>query len=456
MSGRVSALLVVLFLAASLLVFLNRAAVQGRMVNTDMEATDQSAYIRQGIEQRTSDFAFVNPRNRMPLYPGLLALFMDKEQLVELRSAYPQSKEFFPRACAAFFETGKKINTALAVVLLVFLAAVFFAKFPRHHAINLWVLAAFGVFVFKAPFVQAELLYYFLTFAAFLICWRLFGRPSFLLAILGGALLGLGHLTKASVLPGVLVFVVFYPLDALWRGRREKWSPFNRILIAVLLAAGYLAVITPYILQSKKMFGSYFYNVNSTYYMWCDSWTEAKSLTGAAGDRKRLPDLPPDKIPSLSNYLKTHTIGEVIMRPIKGLSTVFNSMKRAYGYLGPSLGYLAFALVLVGLKWRLVWRLVARRPIPLLALTAYFCGYYLLIAWYSQIINGNRFILGLFLPFLFTVSVVIVKLAPRIRWKCAGFSASALTVFNAVMSAWIAVQVALICFSRVAWVYGGG
>jgi hypothetical protein len=456
MSGRVSALLVAIFLAACLLVFLNRAAVQGRLVNTDMESTDQSAYIRQGIEQRTSDFAYVNPRNRMPLYPGLLALFMDKEPLVELRQAYPESKDYFPRACAAFFEKGKKINSGVAVVLLVFLAAVFLVKFPRHHALNLWVLAAFGVIVFKAPFVQAELLYYMLTFSAFLICWRLFGRPSFALAILGGVLLGFGHLTKASVLPGVLVFAVFYPLDALWRRWRERMAPYSRILITILLVAGYAVVIWPYISQSKEMFGSYFYNVNSTFYMWCDSWTEAKSRTGGAGDRKSFPDLPPDQLPSLSNYLKTHTVGEVIMRPIKGFSVVFNSMKRAYGYLGPCLGYLAFALFLVAVKWRLVWRLVARRPVPVLALAAYFSGYYFLIAWYSQIINGNRFILGLFLPFLFTVSVVIVKLAPRVRWRVAGHSVSVLTAFNVVMSAWIAVQVAMICLSRITWVYGGG
>lgn len=456
MSGRVSALLTALFLAACLLVFLNRAAVQGRQVNTDMEATDQSAYIRQGIELRTSDFTYVNPRNRMPLYPGLLALFMDREPLVELREAYPDSKDYFPRACAAFFETGKKINTVVAVALLAMLAAVFLARFPRHHALNLWVLAAFGVIVFKAQFVQAELLYYLLTFSAFLVCWRLFGRPSLWLAILGGALLGLGHLTKASVLPGVLVFAVFYPLDALWQRWRTQVAPLRRLLITALLVAGYFAVIAPYIIQSKKMFGSYFYNVNSTFYMWCDSWTEAKSRTGGAGDRKSFPDLPKDELPSLSNYLKTHTTSEVIMRPIKGFSVVFNSMKRAYGYLGPCLGYLAFAVFLIVMNWRLVWRLFARRPMPVLALAAYFGGYYLLIAWYSQIINGNRFILGLFLPFLFTVSVVIVKLAPRMRWSIAGHSVSALAAFNIAMSAWIAVQVAMICFSRISWVYGGG
>jgi hypothetical protein len=475
MKGRGSALLIVLFLLVALAVFWNRAAVQGRAVNTNMDSTDQSAYMKQAIDQRLTDFAYVNPRNRMPLYPGLLALFMDKGELTALRETHPENREFFRRACAGFFETGKKINTVLAVGLLVFLAVVFLRKFPPHHALNIWTLAAFGVIVFKAPWVQAELLYYFLTFSAFLVCWRLFGRPDFLLAILGGALLGLGHLTKASVLPGVLVFVVFYPLDALWRGFRRTgrgdtanpvggapecprpWGGvLRRVAVAGLVAAAYLAVIGPYILQSKRMFGSYFYNVNSTFYMWCDSWKEAKASTGGE-DRKGFPDhIPRDQLPSLSKYLKTHTAGQIVMRPIKGISVVFNSMMRAYGYLGPCLAYLGFAVVVAAWKWRLVRRLISRRPVPLLALLAYFCGYYLLFAWYSPIINGNRFVLGLFLPFLFSVSVVIVRLAPRVRWAWRGRRLPLLTAFNVMMSAWIAWEVAWICFDRIARVYGGG
>lgn len=453
MSGRASALLLALGLAIALILFVNRAAVQGRVINTDMESTDQSAYMKQAVEMRTSDFAYVNPRNRMPLYPALLAVFMDKEDLVELRQQYPKSKEFFPKACAAFFEMGKKINTGLALITVALVAGVLLVKFPRHYALNLWFLAAFGVFVFKAPFVQAEILYYLLTFAVFLLCWRLFRRPSLLLAILAGALVGLGHLTKASVLPGVLVFAVFYPLDALWQSwRGSAGVPWRRLAVTAFFVVSFLAVIYPYIARSKEMFGHYFYNVNSTFYMWCDSWKEAKTRTGSVDDRKSWPDLPADQLPSLSNYLKTHTVGQVIWRPVKGASVVFNSMVKAYGYIWPCLAYLAFAIFLVAWKHRLAWRVIRRRPVPLLALGAYFAGYYLLISWYSQIINGNRFILGLFLPFLFAVSVVIVNLAPRVRWR----NWNALSAFNIVMSAGIAVLVAVICLSFVFTKYGGG
>lgn len=455
MNIRFPILYLVLFLAVALVFFWNRASVQGRLVNTDVTRTDQGAYIEQGIEMRMSDFSCVNPRNRMPLYPGLLALFMDKRELGKMLDAdsMPQSS-----VSEWFFPKGKRVNMVLTLLLAIFLAVVFFRAFPRHHALNVWMLAVFGVLVFKAPYTQAEILYYFLTFAAFLVCWRLFAHPGFLLAVLAGGLLGAAHLTKASVLPGVLVFAVFHPLDALWRWHRRKRtdrSLFRRLAVTVVLVGAFLAVIGPYILQSKRMFDRYFYNVNSTFYMWCDSWEEAKARTRAAGDRFHYPDLPPEELPGPGNYLRTHTLGETLWRPINGISLVFNSMMNSYGYLWPCLAYLGFAVLLAVIFWRLVGRLWRARPFVILALAAYFVGYYLLIAWYSPVIMGNRFILGLFLPFLFATSAVIVKLAPRLRWQWRGRPTHALTLFNGLMSLWLAVEVALTVFVRVGEMYGG-
>jgi len=435
---RTSALLLALLLVSGSLLFFNRAAENGRVVNGDITRTDQGAYIKQGIAMRDSGFTWVNPRNRMPLYPGLLAMFLEK-------GAEPK----------AFFETGKRINTAIAFAGLVFAGLVFLRGFPRHHALNILFLAAFTVFLFKAPYVQAEILYYALTFAVFLLCWRLFGRPGFWTALLAGGILGLAHLTKASVLPGLVVIVVFLPLDALWQRWKSGRSPLGKIVAAVVVAAAFLASVYPYIANSKKIFGRYFYNVNSTFYMWCDSWKEAKSRTRDAGDRKGWPDIPADEIPSFFNYLKTHTAGEIAWRIVKGISVVFNAMMKSYGYLGICLAYLAFAAFLVAWKWRLALRLFLRRPVPPLALLAYFCGYCLLVAWYSPIISGNRFILGLFLPFLFTVSTVIVAFAPRLRWTWGGREFNALAAFNTVMSAWIAVEIAVICIWRISSDYGG-
>ena len=37
----------------------------------------------------------------------------------------------------------------------------------------------------------------------------------------------------------------------------------------------FIAVIFPYIRESKQIYGQYFYNVNTTFYIWYDSFADA-------------------------------------------------------------------------------------------------------------------------------------------------------------------------------------
>jgi len=425
-------------------VFVNRAAENGRRANADISRTDQGAYIKYAISMH-EDPNHVGRRNRMPAYPALLSVFMNEGETPD-----------------GFFEKGKQINIWLSLTGLVFIALVFLRSFPGHYAVNLLLLTAFCFLVFKAAYVQAEVLYYLLTFAVFLACWSLFRKPRLLVALFAGGLLGLAHLTKASVLPGLLVFVVFYPLDILWQLYRNKnrseVQPLARVAVTILLAASFFAVIFPYIAKSKEIYGHYFYNVNSTFYIWCESWKDAESRTKAAGDRDGWPDIPDDEIPSLKNYLRTHSAGDILWRFCSGGSRVFNSMVKSYGYLWFCLAYLAFALGIAWNKRAVLWRLLSRRPVPMLALSAYFVGYYLLISWYSQIIQGNRFILGLFLPFLFALSVFIVTFARGIRFPLPqrwGNSIAALPAFNIVITIWLMVEILINCFLRIPNTYGG-
>jgi hypothetical protein len=454
MNGRASALALAVLLVLAAGLFVERAAVNGRLVNTNINRTDQGAYIKQAIDMRMTDYAVVSPRNRMPAYPWILSLFLDKEEITAAGIGHPP-REAKNQAAAEFFPTGKAINIALALATAVVFGGVAFVAFPRHHAANLTVFAAFTVLIFKAPYVQAEILYYLLTFLVFVLCWRLFGRPRWWLAVLAGAVLGLAHLTKASVLPGLLVVAVFLPLDAFWLRWRSGRPALGKILATALVVGAFLATVYPYIAKSKELFGRYFYNVNSTFYIWTDSWEEAKARTRAAGDRRGWPDLPPEELPSLQNYLRTHSPGQIVWRVVKGVSVVVNEMAGSYGYFGPGLAYLLAAVGVVGCKRRLAWRMVRARPFPPLALAAYFVGYFLLVAWYSPIIDGNRFILGLFLPFLFTVSAVLVTFGPRVRWTWRGRTVTALGALNAVLSVWIAVEVFLVCVFRIPEMYGG-
>ena len=62
----------------------------------------------------------------------------------------------------------------------------------------------------------------------------------------------------------------------------------------------FLAVIFPYILQSKEMYGQYFYNVNSTFYIWYDSWEDAKQAERDHAFTEGWPDLPSGQVPGKS------------------------------------------------------------------------------------------------------------------------------------------------------------
>lgn len=436
-----SRLLLALFLLLAAVLYLERAMTHGRLVNTNVGRTDQGAYIKNAIKYKDSDYTYVAPRNRMPIYPLYLSLF--------LREGDTQY---------TFFDRGKLLNLALTFAGVVIAGVVWLRRFPLHHALNVLLLTTFTALLFKAPYVQAETLYYFLTFLAFLLCWRLFRAPSWPAAFAAGALIGLGHLTKASVLPGLVCFVVFYLLDAWWKNRPPSAFRFKRLGLAVAVATVFLAVVFPYIKKSREIYGHYFYNVNSTFYIWCESWDDAEARTKSAGDRQGWPALPPDQVPSLSKYLREHSAWDIAYRIGRGMDRVNGSMRNSYGYYGFFLAYTAFALGLVAWRRKLAWRLFRRRPMPVLALLAYFAGYFVLVSWYSQIIAGNRFILGLFLPYFFTLSVLIVFLSRGLQVRLPGRPAPVplLTVFNSVISVWLGWEILFICLFRIPTAYGGG
>jgi hypothetical protein len=105
--------------------------------NLDMGATDQSAYMEYARLLRESGYSYPGDFNRMPLYPFLLSLL--------LRPGMQDPK---------FFLAAKYFNLFLSLLLLAGLAALFYRRFPRLHALNLILIVAFTVFIYKAGWVQ--------------------------------------------------------------------------------------------------------------------------------------------------------------------------------------------------------------------------------------------------------------------------------------------------------------
>jgi hypothetical protein len=333
----------------------------------------------------------------MPLYPFIQALFY--------RS---------PMSLNDFFINGKLVNVFLSLALLVlifFVAAKLFTPFP---AISLTLTAAFGLYVFKSGYFMVELLYYTLSSMAYLLLCLMLIKPSVKLGMAAGVILGLAHLSKASVLPALLLFIGVYVAKEVFflysqfkshsLNLREILSALTPRLAGVgLVVIFYLIVISPYIIESKKIYGSYFYNVNSTFYMWYDSYEEAIQGTIAHGDRIGWPDMPDKDIPGPLKYFREHGFLEIWERIKYGSHWQLENLRYQYGFFNYPILFMGFALILLLLNVNKNLSLF-REKFPLILFSVlYFALYILLYIWYSPIACLPRFIYALYVPLLFSV-----------------------------------------------------
>ena len=369
------------------------------MLNTNINSYNQSAYVRYARRLRESNYAFPGDRNRMPLYPALQSLLYREDMPDE-----------------TLFLRGKYANVGLSIVLLLAITALLVRILPRAHVLNLGLVLAFFVFLFKAPYFQSELLFYFLNLCSFLLMCGLLRQPDWRRAVLTGTVLGLGHLTKASVLPGLVLFAAASLLKAahgLWQRRRvavksdDASLPARLAGGAFLVVLVFLGVIYPYLRTSKRLFGRYFYNVNSTFYMWYDSWEEVTQGTRAHGDRKGWPDMPDALLPSPQRYLREHTVSQMARRIWDGLRHLEERSRQSFGYHKYAVIYGVLALAVLVAERRKVLRVARANLFLLLFVLSFFGCYLVLYAWYTPIGRGDRFILAQFMPFMVSLSAVI-------------------------------------------------
>ena len=390
-------LVIIPFVIFFAVLYWNGAKMQLVGVNTNMGATDQSAYMDFAQRMYESGYTYLGGYNRMPVYPFLQSLFYHPGLSNEL-----------------FFEQGKYRNIFLSFGILFSFFFIFRHYFSWLQAFTLTSITAFTIFIFKAGFFQTELLYYFINFILFLLMWRLMKQLSWRLAILMGIVAGLAHLTKASVLPGLLLFITLAMIKWSWVWYQDRKIPntsnegrlsLTQVLMLPLIGVLFLMIISPYILTSKRVFGHYFYNVNSTFYMWYDSWEEATAGTKAHGDRVGWPDMPAEDIPSMGKYLQEHTVAQIATRFLRGGWDMFVDAGTSYGYAKYVLLYIFICALTIYRFREKAYLAVKRNPFLSLFLALYFAGYLTLYAWYYPIVRGNRLILSQFLPFMFTLSM---------------------------------------------------
>ena len=371
-------------------------------VNTAYETfDDELAYMRFVIEAKETNFRYTGMRNQMPIYPYVQALFYEKGMSLD-----------------ELFAHGKHVNIWLSLLVLGFIFFIAFKFLSLGETINLILITAFGLYALKSGYFMAELLYYALSFSAYLGMCLLLVRPSSKLGITTGILLGLGHLTKASILPGFLLFVVVFGIKYLalylWRDKNSlNYEPLKNLSLVALC---FLIIISPYILESKKIYGSYFYNVNSTFYMWYDSYEEAINGTIAHGDGIGWPDMPADEIPSPSKYFKEHSLADIVERVRYGLHWQVENITYQYSFFNYPIFLSAFFLLTLLLNLKVSVQLLREHWVLVLFVLGYLLAYFSLYVWYSVISSMSRFLFALYLPFVFSVFIAVKELTGKINF----------------------------------------
>ncbi len=439
--------------AGFLLLYLQVAQTQSE-INSDLTSSDQSAYMNFAKKAYNTNMQFTGNRNRMPLYPYLQALFYSSELSDE-----------------AFFQQGKQRNIALSLLCLLALSLLFFAKFSRLYAIYALLSIAFLVFAIKSPFFQTELLFYTIFGLAFIFSVEAILIPKWYKSVSVGVLFALAHLCKASALPGLFMFVssygflVFFTLLCRNTNRADlKKLLLHNLLHSLAAILTFMVLLFPYLQESKERYGSYFYNVNTTFYMWYDSWDEAKQGTRAAGDRLGWPHLPHELIPSPSKYLQEHSAEEILGRFHSGIKRMIASgcyLKRSkyrFGYcsqVGLNLLTLAFAVALHLPKLR-YWG-SGRSFQIVLYIVLFHVLYALSFAWYISLSSdGSRTILSLMIPLLWTVGIMLHS--PRLRSSCASICHRPIrivTVIYTLMFTTVFYEIYQVVRFRALLMYGG-
>jgi len=359
---------------------------------------DQSAYLAYAQLMHDSGYSFVGERNRMPVFTFLLSLIY--------RPGMTETQ---------FLERAQAFNVNLSILLLFLLFLVFRKLFPPIYAVALLVITAFGVFLYRAPLVQTEVLFYGVSFGAFLLLARMLIAPRWWLAVVSGIVIGLAHLTKASVLPGLALWAVLFVAQSFWPRRtsdesqpRKLWQRFGMLL---LVFGTFLGVIFPYVRTSKQLYGQYFYNVNSTFVLWCDSSEEGWVFLSALQEKGSLREFPPDQIPSAAKYWREHSVSQIVQRLAHGVGRLATQKAMWTSYYKFFVAFFLTAAILVARQPRRLVRLIGEKPFAA-AFCFLFCLLYLLLfAWYEKIITDTRFILSIFLPFIFSASVLVLGLA---------------------------------------------
>ena len=397
--GRISTLLLMGVCVVFAILYGYGGVVRLEKVNTDMYHEDQSANMWYAKELYERNLIYPGDGCRSPLYPFIQSLFHGRQTDWE-----------------SFLVQGKSVHLVLSFAILAGIFFIFRLYLTLDQAVALLGITAFTVFLFRASYVHPAQLYYLFSFATFVLMCKMFISPNLIVGALCGICAGLAYLTKFSMLPAMGIFAVMFSIQELYLSLApNRWAidvslfraRMYRLASLGLVLLLFIVVITPQIVANKRTFGKYFYNVNTYFYMWYDSWEDVKLGTRAHGDREGWPKMAPEQIPSAGKYWREHTAEEISWRWIFGILKCFICAVTSYGWFKYVL--LLSALAGAGIAMNLSASLKKAREhfFLLLFVICYFAVYMAGFIWFAAINTDARYILELFLPYVFSCAIII-------------------------------------------------
>ncbi len=157
------------------------------------------------------------------------------------------------------------------------------------------------------------------------------------------------------MLPFVGIFLAVYAWSIFSARARTKdggrgVDARRQVAAALVFTAAFFLVLWPYVSTSKRVFGQYFYNVNSTFYVWYDDWAHASLGTYIHGDGVGWPTMPESELPSAGRYLREHTVGQIASRIVSGFEDMATKSVQMYEYLPYLLLYLLALLIVLSTR----------------------------------------------------------------------------------------------------------
>ena len=337
---------------------------------------DELAYLDHVKTIGLSDnFWYLGDRNRMPLFNYLLFLFYDSSL---------DGQSIYERLQLANIILTISINFAFFYLLKRYFSSTLLALITNTFILFLPLSAFVGEVIVESTYYAFFCIYLLVFFNI-----KESNKPSdFIKFGFAGAIL---YLFKAT---GLLIFLISV-VYLLYRMPNK-----NNIKNILYSLSAFFITTAPYLIENYIKFRkNIFYNVNTTFYVWYDSWEQVENGTKKYGDRVGWPNIDESLIPSASKYLQSHTLTEVFERFYFGLE----SFLQHYLILGSN-GFIFFlSIIMINFLNYFIFKnrkLINRKSIEFELKYTFILLSILLPTsfWYSYIANSVRFTILLFIP----------------------------------------------------------